>query len=343
MVIKNVVPSLSETTLRIGATMALPAVLRHLGEDPELLFSEVGIDISLFDNPDNRISYIARGNLLAHCVAKTGCTQLGLMIGQHTGLTSLGLVGLLVKYSSDVNTALEYLSRYMYLHVRGASVFIEHDDKLVTVAYITHHPNTNAADQVGDGAVAIIFNVMRELCGAEWKPLEVHFIHKKPDDIHLYRSFFKAPLVFDSSLNSVVFDAKWLSYGIPASDNELRRLLQIQIDQIEDQHSMDFPEQVRSILKTAIITNHASAKQIAALFSIHSRTLNRRLSEHGLSFQKLLDEGRFMIAKQMLEYSHVDIATTAETLGFADASSFTRTFKRWSGTTPSQWRIKHDR
>ncbi len=99
-------------------------------------------------------------------------------------------------------------------------------------------------------------------------------------------------------------------------------------------------EEVRAVLRTALLAGHAKADQIAALFSMHSRTLNRRLNACGTSFQLLVDEGRFEIARQMLENTDVDIKQIAVILEYADASAFARAFRRWSGTTPSQWRAR---
>ncbi len=155
----------AEATLRIGATVALPAVLRDLGADPAALLAEAGFDLALFDNPDNVVSFAARGRLLSHCVARTGCQHLGLLIGKQGGLQSLGLTGLLVKYSPDVGTALRSLERYLHLHVRGASTTLAVDGRTAMLSYDIHEPMIEATDQVGDGAVALLFNIMRSLCG----------------------------------------------------------------------------------------------------------------------------------------------------------------------------------
>ena len=61
-----------------------------------------------------------------------------------------------------------------------------------------------------------------------------------------------------------------------------------------------------------------------------------------MSFQELADEGRFEIAQQLLENSKMDLSQIAASLDYADASAFTRAFKRWSGTTPAQWREKNN-
>jgi len=49
--------------------MALPAVLRELGVNPAKVLAEAGFDLKLFNCRDNRISYAARGRLLAQIAA----------------------------------------------------------------------------------------------------------------------------------------------------------------------------------------------------------------------------------------------------------------------------------
>ena len=333
-------PARAETELRIGATMALPAVLRSLGADPAEVLAEAGVDLKLFDDPDNRISYAARGHLLAHCAARTGCPHLGLLVGQQAGLQSLGLVGLLVKYSSDVRTALRTLTRFLHLHVRGAVSSLEMEGNRAIFTYEVYHPGTDGTDQVGDGAVAAIFNIMKTLCGPIWKPSEVRFAHRKPDDVRPYRSFFKAPLVFDTKLNAVVFTADWLNQPVSRADPDLQQLLREQVNALELRFGDDLPGQVRSVLRSALLTDHAGSQQVAELFSMHSRTLRRRLNDCGTSFQELLDEGRFEIARQMLQDTGMEVSQISEALGYADASTFIRAFRRWSGSTPARWRTE---
>jgi len=331
-------PAQPEAELRIGATMALPAVLRDLGANPAEVLAEAGFDLKLFDDPDNRTTYAARGRLLAHCAARTGCQHLGLLVGQHAGLHSLGLVGLLVKNSPDVGTALRSLVRFLHLSVRGAVSNLEIEGKLAVFSYQSYQPGAEAIDQVGDGAVATMFNIMKALCGSVWTPTEVRFAHHSPDDARPYLSFFGAPLVFDTQLNAVVFTADWLNLRVSRVDPDLQHVLQAQVDALEHRLGYDLPGQVRSVLRSALLTDHARSDQVAKLLSMHERTLRRRLNDFGTSFQELLDEGRFEIARQMLLDTRMDAKRIAEMLDYADGSAFTRAFRRWSGTTPNQWR-----
>lgn len=151
----------------MGATIAVPEVLQSLGVDPEKVLAEVGVDLKLFDNPNNRISYPARGRLMAHCAKQTGCPHFGLLVGQRAGLLSLGLVGLLAKYSPDVGTALDSLVRYLHLHVRGAVTTLAVNSDQAVLEYQIYQSQALGNDQVGAGAVAVVFNLVRDLCGSD--------------------------------------------------------------------------------------------------------------------------------------------------------------------------------
>lgn len=327
-----------DTMLRVGATIGLPDVLRDLGADPAQLLAEVGLELALFDNPDNLLSFSARGRLLEHCAARTGCQHLGLLVGQRASLQSLGLVGSLVKYSPDLGTALRTLVRFFRHHAPGARATLTVDGQLAYFGYEFVQLGTKGADQVGDGALAAMLNIMQSLCGPGWKPSQVTLAHRKPDDVEPFRRIFRAPLLFDAEQNALVFLAEWLTYRLPVDDPELRRQLTKQIKALEARNGDSFPEQVRSVLRAALLTDRSDADHIASMFSIHRRTLNRRLNEDGISFKDLVEEQRYEIARQSLLNTDLQVGDVAALLGYADASAFTRAFRRWSGAGPAEWR-----
>lgn len=326
--------------VRIAGALAIPSVLRSLGADPVSVLAEAEVDISLFDNPDNLISFARRSRLIKHCVERTGCAHFGLLVGAQSGLDSLGVVGLLMKYAPDVGTALANLVRHLHLHGRGGATTLTVNGASAALGYGVHLPQTVASDQICDGAVAWMFNLMRALCGPDWTPTEVLFAHRAPKDVQPFARLLRAPLRFDADQNALVFRAKYLERKLPAHDPPLYALLRRHVDSLESQRIEDFPGQVREVLRSALTHGDASAERIAATFSMHSRTLSRRLGAYGTSFQQLVDETRFELARQLLEASTMEVHQIGLLLDYADASAFTRAFRRWSATTPAQWRAR---
>jgi AraC-like DNA-binding protein len=76
---------------------------------------------------------------------------------------------------------------------------------------------------------------------------------------------------------------------------------------------------------------------------VSSRTLQRRLTESGLTFQQLVQEARRELAQHYLLHSALELNETAYLLGYEEAHSFFRAFQQWEGSPPGAWRARHSR
>ena len=77
---------------------------------------------------------------------------------------------------------------------------------------------------------------------------------------------------------------------------------------------------------------------MAAMLAMSRRTLIRKLDRESTSYQALIDEIRASLACWALENTSQSVGSLAYDLGFKDESNFSRSFRRWCGTTPSQYR-----
>ena len=92
------------------------------------------------------------------------------------------------------------------------------------------------------------------------------------------------------------------------------------------------------VIEQLVSRNHSLAK-VAGLLKLSPRTLQRRLLDYGISYSQLVDEVRFMRARNMI-IQREKLSQIASKLGYADAGSFTRAFERWTGMTPRNYRNK---
>ncbi len=76
------------------------------------------------------------------------------------------------------------------------------------------------------------------------------------------------------------------------------------------------------------------------MLGIPTRTLRRQLVAKGTSFRNLANEARYEIARQLLTDTGMAITEIAGVLEYADASAFTRAFRRWTNVSPAAWRAQ---
>lgn len=327
--------------VRVGVLSTVPSLLRqHTDGVLEQVFAALEIEPGLLDYPENSISFALAGQLLESCALHTGIPHFGLLIGQQVGPSDIGQFADLAIYAPDVNSALRNMILHVSVHDRGAAPTLTRDHGTARLGYAIYEPIKEGVKQINDTSISIMCNLMRAMCGNKWAPREVHFSHARPQDITPYESFFHAPLTFDSDVDALLFSDSWLQTLIPSADTQHFNCLLKQFKILESDMHMSLEEKVRSLLRPLIVSHRCTHEHIAAMLAMHPRTLNRRLKSQGTTLRKVVGEIRFEIAKQMLLESEATVTEISTLLGYADSSVLARSFQRWTGITPSAWRIQ---
>jgi len=97
-------------------------------------------------------------------------------------------------------------------------------------------------------------------------------------------------------------------------------------------------DQVKQTLKRLLAGQRPTIQEVAQELNLSARTLQRRLTEGGVTFQQVLEEARRELARHYLLQSSLELNETAYLLGYESANSFFRAFHHWEGTSPGQWR-----
>jgi AraC-like DNA-binding protein len=321
---------------RIGPLVELPEVLREMGVDPATLIAGVGINPDLLRNPENALSFVELGRLIEACVAVTGCEHFGLLVGQRSATASLGLVGRLMQTAPTLKDAILDLCTNQRRYVRGAVSYLVIQNDIAFWGYAVHQPSMPAIEQLSDGAIAVGFNIMRELVGTV--PDEILTSRRVPSDTTPYRRFFGFTPRFDTEQHAMAFPTSLLSRPVRGADRELRRILEKKVAAYWAVEQPSVTHTVTRMLRARVIFRDTSLEAVASELAMQPRTLNRRLQAEGKTFRDLINEARFEVARQLLAGTRMDIADIALALGYADPSGFTHAFQRWSGVAPSEWR-----
>lgn len=324
--------------IMLTALGAVPQALRELGVEPGVVLATAQIDPERLQDPHSTISFTAMGHLAVQCVALTGCPHFGLLVGARQGLQALGVVGFLAQHSPDVGTGLRNLVAHIHHYQRGAVTTLSSEGDVARMGLEIYLPQVEGKDQIYDGAMATYTNILRALCGSAWRPTEVAFAHDRPADVRPYQRFFGAPLRFDAAQTCIAFPAACLSQPVPGAEPILYRILESRVDALDEGIGATFTVALRGIIRTLLVSRRCSIDEVAGLFGIHRRTLHRRLKLEGATFDALVEEVRADLAQELLAVRGTSLGEVAARLGYADASAFSRAFRRWFGTTPARWR-----
>jgi len=330
-----------EVTFRVGPLVNLASVLRSLGCEPEPLFSEAGFTLEEFQDPDHRVSFLNCSQLLARCVEATASDHLGLLVGQQADPSHLGITGFLLRAASTVEQALKALVVNLDLHDDGGTASLDIGPEYTSLSYAVKMPGVSAIDQIYDLSAAVICQIMQTLCGANWIAAMVKLQRWQPEDVTLYRQFFRSTPYFNSTECSITFNSRYLQNKPPAADVFLYKYLEQEAKELHGLKHHELIDELPAALSRGLLTEQFAAHHIADEFGIHVRTLHRRLRAAGTSFRQELDQTRKSVSEQLLGSTSLPVWDVAKALGYSDSSGFIRAFQRWYGVSPSAWRKKN--
>ncbi len=154
-------------------------------------------------------------------------------------------------------------------------------------------------------------------------------------------------LEHNASANAMSYDMKYLSYPIVQNQDTLMSFLRTAPYQLvtEDPTHISTADKVRNILKRDVSGTMPSAESVAQQLNVSVTTLRRQLQKDDTSYQKLKDECRMEAAFHYLSCPDLSNNDIADMLGFDEPSAFFRSFKKWTGQTPGEYRatIEQDR
>lgn len=155
----------------------------------------------------------------------------------------------------------------------------------------------------------------------------------------LLRLLVQDRVQFDCAVTRIQFPMALLARPFPRSDAQLAALAAARCaEELQRAEARaDFLTRLRRLAQQHLADANAQ-EQVAASLNMTPRTLHRRLQQEGLSFKQLLDDMRRQSAMTLLRHQRLAIGDIAQQLGYKDQANFVRAFKRWTGSTPSQFR-----
>ncbi|MES2153232.1 MAG: AraC family transcriptional regulator [Pseudomonadota bacterium] len=269
----------------------------------------------------------------------SGDAHFGLHVGERVKLGTYSVYGLILLSCRDFGQAFEQTIRYEQLaHDLGRSA-LHLDGAQAQYEWISNFPG--ATRHLVESVFAGIRVFTSWLAGVELPAARLEFGHAGAADGAEYLRLFGVMPAFGAQSNAVAFDARLLAWPVPNADVGLYPVLQQHAEQLLGQRRFGEAGVVAQV-HAAIIRNLAHDRVRLALIAdelkLSPRTLQRKLSEAGASFQQVLDQARHALALDYLRQPGLSLVDIAFLLGYREQSAFTHAFKDWAGVNPGAWR-----
>lgn len=298
-----------------------------------------GLAGGALDVPPESLAAADYVRLLAAGAELAGDPHFGLHVGERVKLGTYSVYGLILLSCRDFAQVFQQTLRYEQLaHDLGRSA-LHLDGAEAQYEWISNYPA--ASRHLAESVFAGIRVFSAWLAGAALPASQMAFSHPMQADGAEYERIFGVMPTFGAATNAATFDAELLAWPVPNADVGLYPVLQQHAEHLLDLRTRDAGG-IAAQVHAAIIKNLAHDRVclpfIAADLKLTPRTLQRKLSGAGTSFQQVLDRARHALATDYLRRPGLSLVDIAFLLGYQEQSAFTHAFKEWSGVNPGAWR-----
>lgn len=212
--------------------------------------------------------------------------------------------------------------------------------KHVTRLIVEHDQHFDPDHFLSESLLVIWHRLPSWLVGQGIPLLAVGCRYDSPPHALLYQQLFATPVQFNAEVTYLTIPSKVLRLPIAQNEASLARFLQ---ESPADLLGRPNPHQsvtgrLRQLFRQYDFKHLPSLADTARQLQLSSATLRRRLHDEQTSFQRLKDECRMEEACRLLTRPDHSIREIAENLGYTEASTFHRAFKKWNNSTPSEYR-----
>ena len=328
--------------LKIAARPAIFVIndLRRRGVKIDDLLKEVGLRRTDLADPESRVPYAAVLGLIERAATVTGDPAFGLRLGatrdQHDG----GLLGFVLLNSPTLMDALVNLQRYFRIVGDGEEFEIEKTGPLVTLRFRETDQTLRGLRQNSDYIAAMVIRACRDMTRKRVSPVRAEFIHRRPNQKVQYEDVLGCPVTFNADWDALVYAAETMHLPVIGANLKLLRVLQDACLKIlgTSPKKQSLVHDVRELIIDKLAKGTARLDDVARELNMSGKTLERRLVEQGKTFSALLDDIRIGLTKTYLTETDIRLEQLAYLTGYSEPAALVRAFKRWTGTTPMQFR-----
>ena len=253
--------------------------------------------------------------------------------------SDLGAFGFAWLASSTLRTALQRLQRYTVILGQTGRFRLETESRGVRGVYDPRRKDDLVAALVVDFWFALVIDMCRLNFGASLRPLEVTMRRAAPLDPRPWQLFFGCRVRFDAAQDSFLLARADLDTPLSIANRQVAGALDgVLARQLADLDRANVAARAQAVVLERLASGEPPEDDIARSLHMSRRTLQRKLAEADLTYQRLVDRTRRDLALRYIEDPAKSITELTFLLGFSGQSAFTRAFRRWTGASPTEYR-----
>ncbi|WP_417209015.1 AraC family transcriptional regulator [Antarctobacter sp.] len=315
-------------------------IVRDLGGDVSQLCAAAAVEMpDLLARPSSLpLRQFVTLNQIA--ASRLHAPHFGRFVGANFDVTNIGEVGRAAMAAPTLGAALRLVERAFNTVQDETDFRLEVRGGEACLSYRILDANIWPRDQDAELTIGVFASMIARVAGAGWCPTELCFEHPDQGADHRSGAAAFSPVIYQADTNALTFSAGLLDRPMPGGDLRRFQMRSTELTEVAIRLERDCTLVERTRRQVMLTMGNGCADQtlVARQLGLSRRSLRRRLADEGTSFAEILGQCRDLRAMTLLAKTGLPIPEIADRLGYSEASSFERAFRRRTGQTPAAYR-----
>jgi AraC-like DNA-binding protein len=330
----------SSPTFSGAYALQLIELVRRWNVTPQALLESSGVSERELEDPRFRMPSELMSALTERARLLTGEPGIGFYLGLQKRLSMYGHLGFAAMNAGTVREWIGLMKKYMATASTALSFDLDVKDKRATMR-IHEHADLGSAHDIAIFSLLVgTRQVLTTALGRNPGRVLFDIPIEKPAYFERFAHLLPDARFGHDELR-IHFDARALDFPLVSPDRSALRLAQEACErQLADLGLESHTLSVR-VQKLALTSERMrTVEEVARALHLSTRTLKRKLALEQTTFSELAERERHERAVQLLHMPNLALEDIATRLHYANAASFARAFRRWTGEAPAQYRTR---
>ena len=325
--------------VRSANLIGLAQLARTMGYDARGIVERHGMEPRVLTDPDSLIAPHQLADTLEYCSTLFDDPLFGLHFAILQDPEVFGCVTALCRAAPTVRAGIRCLIDYLpVVHAPDCEVVLIEGRDSAELSWLVN-TDIGINDQANYQAAMLNVKLLQAMGGPKFRPTRVNLsADARKSDVPELERVLGCVVADKSTRNSVAFPVQVLDQPVPTANRLLFKLLGGYLETVKAAKSDSIVDRTESYIRGALASGTCTIERCAERLGMSVRTLQTRLASESMRFSELVDHQRERLARALLARRDLTLDEIAERLGYGEQTSFGRAFKRWTGTTPQQFR-----
>ncbi|MEW6268021.1 MAG: helix-turn-helix domain-containing protein [Thermodesulfobacteriota bacterium] len=323
--------------IRAAGVLAFARFLGTVGAGVEGQWERVGLSPRALFEPERLLPWNLVTRFVEERARAQGIDDLGLRVGQQSTVGALGMFGAAIGAARTLGQAFAAARDQVVSHNSAASYWVVYDGGSARICR-RFREGTAESRQADLFTVALMTQLVRLAAGLDWTPSRVELQSTGSLELRDTGLLGDARIEVAQRVTSIELPRHLLSRPLATTTRRPSPSAPQLAAWVRSAPPRDFVSSLESLLAALLEAGRTDVVSAAEAAGMTVRSFQRRLGETGLTYSALLERMRLRMAIRMLETPDVSMIEIALALGYSDAAHFTRAFRRWTSTTPMEYR-----